>query len=323
MSRPTLTSRGSLAVVLAGAALAAVLGAAPAKADPVTTALDAEPARAALAKAPKAPKEPKVKKPLTDQAVADIERAIDEKRFIDAGSMIDMAVIGGSKDPRLGLLAAKVDFGRGRYDQALEEFRKAQAAPQTRGAAMEGEGLAMVLSGHEGAAVPLLKKTVAEYPNSWRAWNALGGAYDDQGQWAEADDAYSHALAASDAPAIVINNRGYSYLLRNRLDEAAADFVEALRQRPNLEAARTNLRLALAMKGEYARATAGAQKGAEAALLNNAGFAALVRGDYGQAETLLQQAMARKGAYYDLAAANLELVRESKARQAAESHDPK
>jgi Flp pilus assembly protein TadD len=77
------------------------------------------------------------------------------------------------------------------------------------------------------------------------------------------------------------------------------------------------------MRGEYARATAGAQKGAEAALLNNAGFAALVRGDYGKAETLLEQAMARKGAYYDLAAANLELVRESKARQAAESHDPK
>ena len=324
MSRPTPTdaraplSRGSLALVLAGAALAAAMaGAAPAKADPVTTALDAAPARAALAK------EPKVRKPLTDQAVSDIERAIDEKRYIDASAMIDMAVIGGSKDPRLDLLAAKVDLGRGRYDQALEEFRKAQAAPQTRGAAMEGEGLAMALNGHEGAAVPLLKKTVADYPNAWRAWNALGGAFDDQGQWAEADDAYAHALAASDAPAIVINNRGYSYLLRNRLDEATADFVEALRQRPDLEAARTNLRLALAMKGEYGRATAGAQKGAEAALLNNAGFAALVRGDYGQAETLLQQAMARKGAYYDLAAANLELVRESKARQAAESHDPK
>jgi Flp pilus assembly protein TadD len=307
-----MKARPTLALVFAGAALA-TFGAASARAD----ALEPAPASAAAAK------QPKVKHPVSDQTVSDIERAIEEKRFLDASAMIDMAVLSGSKDPRLGLLSAKVDLGRGRYDQALGEFRSAQASPLTRGAAMEGEGLVMCLSGRENEAVPLLKKTVAEFPKSWRAWNALGGAYDDQRKWAEADDAYAHAMAASDAPAMVINNRGYSYLLRNRLDEATADFVEALRQRPDLEVARTNLRLAMAMKGEYARATAGASKGSEAALLNNAGFAALVRGDYGQAETLLQQAMARKGEYYDLAAANLELVRETKARQAAESHDPK
>jgi Flp pilus assembly protein TadD len=311
-----MNARRTMALALAGAALAAALGA-PANADPLTAALDATPAKAALAK------QPKTKNALTDQAVADIEHAIDEKRFIDAGSTIDMAVLSGSKDPRLGLLSARLALARGRYDQALDQFRQAEAAPQTRAAAMEGEGLVLALSGRENEAAPVLKKTVAEYPKSWKAWNALGGAYDDQGKWAEADDAYAHALAASDAPAIVVNNRGYSYLLRNRLDDAIADFVEALRQRPDLEAARTNLRLAMALKGEYARATSGAQKGAEAALLNNAGFAALVRGDYTQAEALLQQAMARKGEYYDLAAANLELVRESKARVAAESHDPK
>jgi Flp pilus assembly protein TadD len=298
-----MNARKTLALVLAGAALAA--------------AVSAVPAGGAVAK------ESKAKQIVSDQTVSDIERAIDEKRFMDAGAMIDMAVLSGSKDPRLGLLAAKVDLGRNRYDQALQEFRKAQGPQETRGAAMEGEGLALALSGRESEAVPVLKKTVAEFPKSWRAWNALGGAYDDQRKWAEADDAYARALAASDAPAIVINNRGYSYLLRNRLDEATADFVEALRQRPDLETARTNLRLAIAMKGEYARATAGAQKDTEAAVLNNAGFAALVRGDYSQAETLLKQAMARKGEYYDLAAANLELVRETKARQAAESHDPK
>jgi Flp pilus assembly protein TadD len=298
-----MKARKSMVLALAGAALAAALGVAP--------------ANVALAK------EAKVKQALTEQTVADIQRAIDEKRFIDAGSMINMAVVSGSNDPRLDLLSAKLELGRGRYDEALEQFRKSEATLQTRAAAMEGEGLCLVLSGREGEALPVLKKAVAEYPQSWRAWNALGGAYDDQRKWTEADDAYAHALAASDAPAIVINNRGYSYLLRNRLDEATADFVEALRQRPDLETARTNLRLAMALKGEYTRATAGAQRDTEAALLNNAGFAALVRGDYTQAESLLQQAMARKGEYYDLAAANLQLLHESKARQSAESHVPK
>lgn len=316
-ARP-MNIRRTMALTFTGAALAAALGAAPANADPKTAALDVTPAKAALVK------EPKVKNPLTEQAMADIERAIDEKRFVDAGSMIQMAALSGSNDPRLGLLTAKLEFGRGRYDEALEQFRMSEATARTRAAAMEGEGLCLVLSGREGEALPVLKKAVAEYPQSWRAWNALGGAYDDQAKWAEADDAYAHAMAASDAPAIVLNNRGYSYLLRKRLDEASADFVEALRQRPDLETARTNLRLAMALKGEYTRATAGAQKDTEAALLNNAGFAALVRGDYTQAEALLQQAIARKGEYYDLAAANLQLVRErSKARQAAEAHDPK
>jgi len=211
-----MSARSALALAFAGAALAAVLGAAPAKADPVTTAHDAAAAQKALAK------QPKVRKALTEPAVADIERAIDEKRYIDAASTIDMAVLAGSKDPRLGLLSAKLDLARGRYDQALEGFRKAETTPQTRGPALEGEGLVLALSGRQGEALPVLKKAVAEYPGAWRAWNALGGAYDDQGKWTEADDAYAHALAASDAPAIVINNRGYSYLLRNRLDEATA-----------------------------------------------------------------------------------------------------
>jgi len=313
-----MTSHGkTLALALAGAALL-VLAGAPASAAPLAAALDAAPASAALAKDSKPAK--KVQKALTDQNVADIERAIDEKRFIDASSMIDMAVLSGSKDPRLGLLSARLDLGRGRYDQSLEEFRKAQAAPQTRGAALEGEGLALALAGRQAESLPVLKKAVAEFPSAWRAWNALGGAYDDRREWAGADDAYAHALVVSDAPAIVLNNRGYSYLLRNRLEEASADFVEALRQRPDLATARTNLRLAIALKGEYARSTAGAQKGTEAALLNNAGFAALVRGDYARAEDLLQQAIQRKGEYYDLATANLELVRENKARAAAESH---
>jgi Flp pilus assembly protein TadD len=294
----------ALASTLVAAALAGALGAAPG---------------VALAKETKA----QAKQIANDQIVADVQQAIDEKRYLDAGSMIDTAVLGGSRDPRLALLSAKLDLNRGRYDDALGKFRAAEAAPLIRGDAMEGEGLSLALAGRQAEATTVLKKTVAEYPKAWRAWNALGGAYDESRQWDQADDAYAHALAASDAPAIVLNNRGYSHLLRNQLDEASTDFVEALRQRPDLDAARTNLRLAMALKGEYARATAGAQKDSEAAVLNNAGFAALVRGDYARAETLLQQAIQRKGEYYDLATANLELVREGKARAATESHDSK
>ena len=113
---------------------------------------------------------------------------------------------------------------------------------------------------------------------------------------------------ASGGAAIVLNNRGFSRLSQNRLDEATADFVAALQKKPDLTAARNNLRLAIAMKGDYDRATAGAVGAERASVLNNAGLAAMLRGDYAKAKDLFAQAMKAKGEYYALAAANLEMV---------------
>jgi Flp pilus assembly protein TadD len=45
-----------------------------------------------------------------------------------------------------------------------------------------------------------------------------------------------------------------------------------------------------------------------AALLNNAGFAAGVRGDYAKAEQLLDEAMKARTQHYERAAENLKLV---------------
>src|SRR6185312_15870594 len=92
-------------------------------------------------------------------------------------------------------------------------------------------------------------------------------------------------------------------------DDAAADFVLALQKKPDFTSARNNLRLAIAMKGDYTRATEGVGSADRASVLNNAGFAAMARGDYSAAENLLGQAMQAKGEYYAVAAANLEVVR--------------
>ena len=83
------------------------------------------------------------------------------------------------------------------------------------------------------------------------------------------------------------------------------DSVAALQKKPDLTSARNNLRLAIAMKGDYGRAVAGGGDNDRAAILNNAGFAAMLRGDYSQAKDLLGQAIKAKGEYYAVAAANL------------------
>src|SRR5206468_8147983 len=90
--------------------------------------------------------------------------------------------------------------------------------------------------------------------------------------------------------------------------DAIGDFVAALQKRPDLSEARTNLRLAMALNGEYARSIAGADSENRAALLNNAGFAAGIRGDYEKAEALLEEALQSRGEFYDRASQNLKVI---------------
>jgi Flp pilus assembly protein TadD len=243
-----------------------------------------------------------------EATVAAVQQALDEQRLLDADRMLTEAAISGLKDARLSVLDGELDLMRGRYQDSMVSFKEAQKAPEVRARAQQDEGVALSLLGRSDEALAVLLQAVAADPTLWRAWNALGSEYDSRSRWSDAEAAYQHALTASKQAPIVLNNRGYSRLLQHRRDEAVADFVEALRKKPDLAAARTNLRLALAMGGEYDRAVAGGAPKDQAALLNNAGFAAAMRGDYGTAQTLLGRAIQAKGEYYEKASTNLRIV---------------
>lgn len=242
-----------------------------------------------------------------DIKIEEIEAALDEQRLVDAGRMIDRALIYGSSDLRVIELNGELDLARGRYDDAIKKFRQAAAAPGMSARVKQGQGLALSLLGKTDEALPMLKAAVAEDPNAWRAWNALGGEYDRRRDWVAADAAYEHALTASSRSAIVLNNRGFSRVLQNRLDDGIADLVAALEKKPDLSAARTNLRLAMALKGDYERALAAGPQEDKAALLNNVGYAALLRGDHAEAQVLFNKAIAARGQYYGRATNNLEM----------------
>jgi len=253
---------------------------------------------------------PKAAGSMDPQQVETIRQAIAESRLLDAGRMIDEAGAAGVADPRLRILSGELGLARKRFPEALGDFKAAEASadPQVRGEALQGHGLALISMERHDAAFPLLQQAVAAAPQNWRAWNALGSLYDRKRDWSSAEAAYSKALDASGQHASVLNNRGYSRMLQGRLADAKADFVAALQKRPDLAEARNNLRLTLALEGDYDRAVAGARLGEEAALLNNAGFAAAARGDYVTAEQLLQQAMKARGEFYARASGNLKLI---------------
>jgi Flp pilus assembly protein TadD len=243
---------------------------------------------------------------VSEDTVAQIQKAFDDQRYLDAERMLGLSLTAGSDDQRLVYLAGELSMARGRYDQALASFKAIDSKPEIRARALEGEGVALAQLGRSDEAVTALEAAVKENDSIWRAWNALGTEYDRRHEWGKADNAYAHAMTGSNGAAIVLNNRGFSRLSQGKLDDAAADFVAALQKKPDFTPARNNLRLTIAMKGDYDRAITGAAQADKAAALNNAGYAAMLRGDYAQAKDLFDRAMKAKGEYYAVAAANLQ-----------------
>jgi Flp pilus assembly protein TadD len=261
------------------------------------------------AKAPApAPVAAPVEAAANDALVAEIETALKEERRVDATALLNRALLGGGGDPRLMVLLGETSLARNDYEGALAAFRQVPGDSASHWRARQGEGLTLSILGRSEAAIGALQEAVAKDPSLWRAWNGLGSEYDRRHDWARAEAAYAQALQASNGDALVLNNRGFSRMLQGRPDEAAADLVSALEKSPNLAAARGNLRLAIALQGEYGRAAAKGGGDDPAALLNNAGFGAILRGDYGKAVALLDQAGQARGAYYPLASENRKLA---------------
>lgn len=249
-----------------------------------------------------------------EEVVREIRRALDEQRYADAGKLLDRSFVVGLTDPRLMLLTGDLHLARGENEDALSSFSSLQITPDLAAQAATGKGIALSRLDRSPEAIQALRQAVAQDPGAWRAWNALGVEYDRQKNWEQAELAYAEALKSPYAGAMVYNNRGYSRLLQGRAQDASADFVAALDRDPAFAVARTNLRLALAVRGEYDRATAASGAEDKAAILNNAGFAAMMRGDLLQAEDLFKQAIEARGKTYARAQENLELTRGMMAR---------
>jgi Flp pilus assembly protein TadD len=225
-------------------------------------------------------------------------------------------VVQSVKSPELSRLSGDLFLARGRYADALTVFRGLVSDPSEKARALEGEGLALSLLGRSDEALADLKQATGLDKNLWHAWNGLGAEYDRRRDWKNAEAAYAKALVAPGAnSAIVLNNRGYSWLLQRDTEQAKSDFVTALERDPSLTQARTNLRLTLGIEGHYSRAAMTGVGDDRAAVLNNVGVAAAMRGDYVSADKMLNEAIAARGQFYGRAAENLQISHELAARK--------
>lgn len=97
--------------------------------------------------------------------------------------------------------------------------------------------------GNYGLAQKYFRDAVEKAPKDSSAWIGLAASYDHLGRFDLADQAYRQASRLVGETTSLLNNRGYSYLLRGNLVGARKDFLKAYAREPNNPIILNNLRL--------------------------------------------------------------------------------
>jgi Flp pilus assembly protein TadD len=85
------------------------------------------------------------------------------------------------------------------------------------------------------------RRAVESRKGDAEAWLGLAASYDQLKRFRLADRAYAQALKISGPTAELLNNRGYSYLLRGNVQRASQDLSAALALDPQNERIRNNV----------------------------------------------------------------------------------
>jgi Flp pilus assembly protein TadD len=97
--------------------------------------------------------------------------------------------------------------------------------------------------GYFGTAERYFRDAVEKAPKDASAWIGLAASYDRLGRFDLADRAYHSAVRLVGETTAILNNRGYSYMLRGNIAMARRDFLRAYEREPGNPTIANNLRL--------------------------------------------------------------------------------
>lgn len=132
-------------------------------------------------------------------------------------------------------------LGRGRFDEAVAQFRRAVAIHPRFAEAHTNLGSALLQKGDANGAVASFEKALSVLPNFALAHYNLGTLLLQLGRLDEAIVELEKAVALRKDDAIAQVNLGNAFLQRGRLDNAAARYREALNLQPRYADAHNNL----------------------------------------------------------------------------------
>jgi tetratricopeptide (TPR) repeat protein len=241
--------------------------------------------------------------------MGDAVQALQAGRLEQARLIIDAAVKSGVHSEELDRMQADLAFRSGDDAAALARYETLAAVHPSEPLPFERAGIAALRLGDLPRATKALQAATLLPNASWRAWSARGALADRRHDWADADLAYGRALGlASDRPEI-LNNQGWSLLLRGEwaqalplLERASALDPASRRMADNTELARA------ATAADLPRRLAGESDSDWAARLNDAGVLAATSGDRQRAIAAFAQAIEARSQWFERAANNLALV---------------
>ena len=241
--------------------------------------------------------------------VGNARQAITAGRLKEARLMITRAVAAGAHGPTIERLLAALAFQSDNFDEAASRYEHLLASGQKDSEVCEGGAVAELRLNHPDKAKAFVDCAVASPYSSWRAWNARGVLADLDRDWSTADQSYARARGLAPNEAEIVNNQGWSRLMRGDWAGALPLLQDAAKLDPSSPRIRNNLELAeSAVATDLPKRRAGESDRDWAIRLNDAGVAAELSGDRKKAIAAFTRALHASDVWYARASNNLEAM---------------
>lgn len=236
-----------------------------------------------------------------------IDDAIDGGRMIQAEAMLNQWRADAQPQDRaaMEIALARMALARRQDAEAAARFAAISQAGSTDCRVDEGLGIAHMRLGRAEQAAQALRRAVERCADRWRAWSALGVAYDAAKNWAMSAAAYEKAFQLTDKPVQILNNYGLSLMAQGQAEKAAAIFARAQEMTPDDPRIIANGDAAQVMAGRDIERRPADDANGWAKRLGDAGKVALNIGDTVKARAYLSRAVTVSESYQADAAAAL------------------
>jgi serine/threonine-protein kinase len=131
---------------------------------------------------------------------------------------------------------AMVYTGTGKYDEAIDEYRRSVEIEPTNDDAIRGLATAYAKLGRTGEAERTFQVAIALRPQYWRSYNALGALYVSEGRYEDATKMFEQVVALSPDSFRGYSNLGATYIRLGNYPRAVSALQTSIRIRPSEDA---------------------------------------------------------------------------------------